>query len=496
MAAYFRMIPRNALQMGIFIASLVSAQVCLAAAGKVDFAIGNVTAKAADGKERRLAKGGDINPGDTILTGPDGRAQVRMADDSYLSFTPNTEMVVRQFTYDGKTDGQEKAVYNLLKGALRTVSGLVGRVNKQNFSIVTPTATVGIRGTGGEIQVTDDSTIVRGSSGVWILTNQFGTLEVGAGQAGIASGSGAPRITRQGPNVQARQPGGQPRVRTAGEQFSNADQVDRQGKKINIPASVQAEINAGPYAISFEGLSLDGGYGQQNAPGGQYGDNVAINNPNAPTRFATTFTDGGVPVVLVFSSGTATAVNRGIYPTNGTPEVYWGRFTNGTVTLARIENGVLAGTVTRTLSANQGVHTVYGIPTPDAGLPTTGTFTFNNLGGTAPTAFNGAVAPGTASISPLNVNFATRQLSVTITANMGPIGGTYQSSGTISMQQGALFGGSIPVVGSGSVLGTCSANCNNFVVGSFFGANATSAGATYTIRGNGNSIDGATAWSR
>lgn len=61
-----------------------------AGAGKVDFAVGNVAATTSDGRSRPLAKGSDINPGETIDT-RDGRAQVRFTDGSQVALQPQTQ---------------------------------------------------------------------------------------------------------------------------------------------------------------------------------------------------------------------------------------------------------------------------------------------------------------------------------------------------------------------------------------------------------------------
>jgi hypothetical protein len=477
----------------------------LAAAGKVDFVIGDTVAKSADGKERQLVKGADINAGDTIITRANGRAQLRMSDDSYFSFTPNTEFAVKEFTYGGRTDGNEKAIYGLLKGAMRTVSGLVGRVNKQAYSITTPTATVGIRGTGGEIQVTDDFTIVRGSSGTWVLQNQFGSLEVGAGQAAIATRTGAPTQTQQGPQVSAQQPNRQQRQRDTSETVSSADTV-KDGQRINLPKAIQF-VKSGDFGLAVEGIDLKGGSGQQTVPGGLNGTDVAVDNPQNPTLFGRGELVDNTVSIVGFSRGTAQVASgneRGAFvnPSTGQPEIYWGRFTNGTVTLARTENGIVTQTVSRTLTANQGVHAIYGIPTPIANMPTTGSATFTLFGHTNPTVFDGSFAPGSFTSSSANVNFGTRQIAFSgISTTFGSV--TYMAQGTVPFTGSGINGNLGVFSPSGSIQGgqPCTgATCSAIINGGFGGAGATSFGVTYSIRRTDvaptNSIDGAAVYKR
>src|SRR5438105_10235791 len=98
----------------------------------------------------------ELGSGDKISTGADGRVQIRFSDGAYVSLQPNTEFEIKSYHYEGKTDGTESAIFGLFKGALRTVTGFVGRVNRNRYQISTPTATIGIRGTGGLGQVNND----------------------------------------------------------------------------------------------------------------------------------------------------------------------------------------------------------------------------------------------------------------------------------------------------------------------------------------------------
>ena len=93
-----------------------------------------------------LGKGDELNSGETIQTGS-GRVQLRYTDGSQVSLQPGTQYRIDDYRYDGKTDGDEKGFFSLLKGSLRTVTGLVGKVNRQNYKITTSVATIGIRGT-------------------------------------------------------------------------------------------------------------------------------------------------------------------------------------------------------------------------------------------------------------------------------------------------------------------------------------------------------------
>src|ERR1700674_1742565 len=106
-----------------------------AAAGRVDFTIGRTTVSGPDGQQRPLAKGAELDKGDTVRTAEDGRAQIRFTDGAYVSLQPNTEFAIRDYNYEGKTDGSERGLFSLAKGAMRTVTGLIGRINRNRYQV-------------------------------------------------------------------------------------------------------------------------------------------------------------------------------------------------------------------------------------------------------------------------------------------------------------------------------------------------------------------------
>ena len=117
-----------------------------ASAARVDFATGDVKALAADGRSRPLARGAEIANGEMIDTGS-GRAQVRFTDGAQVSLAPQTQFRIDDYRFTGKADGSEKGFFSLLKGGLRTITGLVGRSNRENYRVTTTVATISIRGT-------------------------------------------------------------------------------------------------------------------------------------------------------------------------------------------------------------------------------------------------------------------------------------------------------------------------------------------------------------
>jgi hypothetical protein len=108
---------------------------------------GELSAMDESGKARKLSTGGPIYEGDKLLTGDKSYAVVAFRDESRISLQQNTVFLVEQFKYD-KAAAKENAVLRLLKGGVRVVTGLIGRVNHENYHFHVANSTIGIRGTG------------------------------------------------------------------------------------------------------------------------------------------------------------------------------------------------------------------------------------------------------------------------------------------------------------------------------------------------------------
>lgn len=121
-----------------------------AVAGRFQFVAGDVRIVSSDGRERAAIKGGEVNEKESILSGKTGSAQLRMIDDGIVAVRPETALRIDEYKFADKEDGTERGFFSLLKGGFRSITGLIGRGNKDNYGIRTPSATIGIRGTDHE----------------------------------------------------------------------------------------------------------------------------------------------------------------------------------------------------------------------------------------------------------------------------------------------------------------------------------------------------------
>ncbi|HYF21101.1 MAG TPA: FecR domain-containing protein [Ramlibacter sp.] len=127
------------------------------ASAKVVQAFGEVFAVDANNQRRRLSDGGSIYPGDVVETiGGTARAVLAFRDESRVTVGSNTRFRVDNFVYDEQNAGEGRFLASLLRGSVRTLTGLIAKANNRNVGFSTPTATVGIRGTGFDMACPGD----------------------------------------------------------------------------------------------------------------------------------------------------------------------------------------------------------------------------------------------------------------------------------------------------------------------------------------------------
>jgi hypothetical protein len=110
----------------------------------------------------------DIFSFDDVRTG-NGRLAIEFLDQSVVKLTEHSKLVIDEFIYD-PDPSKSKLALNMASGTARFITGKLGRINKENISIKTPTASIGIRGT--DFTATVDEL---GRSLIILLPNADGT---------------------------------------------------------------------------------------------------------------------------------------------------------------------------------------------------------------------------------------------------------------------------------------------------------------------------------
>ena len=230
-----------------------SATHTLAAAGRVEFATGDVKIKSRGGVEQTARKGSEINEGDTVISGKPGFAQIRFEDGGIVVVHAATEFNVKKFVYNQPDKTKDVANFALLKGRLRAITGEVGSVHKENYTIETPLSQMGVRGTDhetifipqpgpGELAIGAPGTYNKVNAGGTYIQSANGRVDVNPGQAGFADAAKAqPGVLAQLPSIYLSPGADAPKRRFI--------QVDADGSSAPIvrelpPAAVSASITA------------------------------------------------------------------------------------------------------------------------------------------------------------------------------------------------------------------------------------------------------------
>ncbi|OGA68992.1 MAG: hypothetical protein A3G81_08320 [Betaproteobacteria bacterium RIFCSPLOWO2_12_FULL_65_14] len=119
----------------------------LALSGEVTHLSGAVLARRADGQTRILTVRSTVDEGDILATADNSFARVRFPDGTDLVMRPNSQIRIDAYKYEEAAPERDNVIFSLIKGGLRTVTGLLAKRNPNKYRLATPTATVGIRGT-------------------------------------------------------------------------------------------------------------------------------------------------------------------------------------------------------------------------------------------------------------------------------------------------------------------------------------------------------------
>jgi len=173
---------------------------------------GNLTAKGADGALRVLSTWGKVLMGDTLFTGKDTYARVKFSDGGQISLRPNSQFRIEEYYHEEQEPGKDAAKFNLVKGGLRAISGLIGkRGDPDSYGVKTATATAGIRGTKFGVlfckgdcanvppppdgSPLEDGTHYEVLEGTIIVRNAAGSQLLNAGQFGFVGSVSTPPVT-------------------------------------------------------------------------------------------------------------------------------------------------------------------------------------------------------------------------------------------------------------------------------------------------------------
>lgn len=160
---------------------------------------GVLTAQKANGETKILAAKSAVDEGDLLVSEGKTFARLRFIDGATLVIRPNSRIRLERYRYDKDKPDSDEVTIDLIKGGLRSISGIVGKRNPSRQTTTTASATIGIRGTHYGLlqcqtaQECSDTKTLTGArpkeglhidvlEGKIIASNPAGSQEVGAGQ--------------------------------------------------------------------------------------------------------------------------------------------------------------------------------------------------------------------------------------------------------------------------------------------------------------------------
>ena len=204
------------------------------------------------GKRIALSSKANVYRNDTIVTDGTGRAQILFADDSLVALSADSTLSVNDFVFDPAAAPVFKA--EVPKGVARFITGKVVERNRSGFSVETPQAVVGIRGTTFAVQVSETG----GTSVAGIDVSGSLPIEVRNSATGAVE-----TIESAGEAVQATQ-GGSARVRLASVPASQNPLSSTAARGTALPS-----MSWGDGAAAMASSSVSGSGGIVNAGGPQ-----------------------------------------------------------------------------------------------------------------------------------------------------------------------------------------------------------------------------------
>jgi hypothetical protein len=179
-------------------------------AGTVTHLSGPLLSQKADGATKALSINSIVELGDTLVTEKKTYARIKFTDNGEVVLRPNTQFRVSSYNFDNEAPKKDSAVFNLIKGGMRSITGLIGkRGDQDSYRLETPTAIAGVRGTTYECKVCEGNcgSLPNGLylfvlSGTIEVKNNAGTQSISAGQyAYVESLTSAPRILPGNPGI-------------------------------------------------------------------------------------------------------------------------------------------------------------------------------------------------------------------------------------------------------------------------------------------------------
>ncbi len=479
--------------------ALLAMLLCLPALASADAArvltVAGTATLERNGQVQPAETGTVLQSGDLINVAEHSALQLRFTDESIVALRANTRLRIGAYQFDRKPD-TDRTLLELLRGGMRTITGLIGRNSSTNYGVRTTIATVGIRGTHYTLVICDANCLnADGSSapsGVFggvtdgriYVSNQAGEQEFSQQEYFHVASATAPAVRLLAPPAVLSDRGLITRARVAAQQTEAAS--NRAERRTASQASTSPQLTSAARSPAALTQALRAAIAANDRPA--IVSIISGLTTDISTVRARGFASGSVSEVEVTSD------NRTVQEIKAElTEVRDAVFFNAATFAAALDKsrtverlaaaGVYWTYIAPTSSGtgNLGTHYIWG-DRPAISMPTTGVAQYQFGGGTAPVDNFGRV--GSLSAGRLSMDFSARSVQT-----LDPISLSFARVGTVlpatsfTVRSGTSWG----MVDSAQALsGVTCTGCNAAVQGTingrFVGAAANGYAAALAVQ--------------
>jgi hypothetical protein len=181
-------------------------------AARVSVLSGDATRVSADGTAIPLERGAPLYVGDVVRTAGASHAALQFRDETRVVLSAETDFQIEKFDYVAAEAAADNSFFKLVKGGMRSLTGLIAQRNAGRVKVGTRVATIGIRGTGFDLKYPAEC----GEGGapglvgsVWKgkIAFEESNAELGEGQNGCVDRLGGPMTeVKERPDMGAPRP--------------------------------------------------------------------------------------------------------------------------------------------------------------------------------------------------------------------------------------------------------------------------------------------------
>lgn len=152
-----------------------------AIAGQVIITSGSFSALDINKHTRILVRGANFFNGDTLITGPNSKAQVRYTDGTVLALDPDSEFKIANYHFQ-QPNQKDLNISRLIKGGFRALTGLISKNDPSAYQVDTTVAAIAVRGTSYGASFRAGKLYIGVWKGSIVIENSAGSILLGAGQ--------------------------------------------------------------------------------------------------------------------------------------------------------------------------------------------------------------------------------------------------------------------------------------------------------------------------